>query len=58
MYLPGSNIQGIVSQKSIVKTLYGEKTLNGMSASVSTQKLFHTIVVHCKPPMEKIGICY
>ena len=29
-----------------------------MSVSVSTPKLFYTIVVHCKWPIEKIGICY
>ena len=29
-----------------------------MTESVSTQKLFHKIVVHGKPPIEKICICY
>ena len=44
--------------KNIVKTDYFPSSENGMTESVSTQKLFHTIVVRRKPAIEKIGICY
>ena len=29
-----------------------------MTVSVSTRKPFYTIVERCKPPIEKISICY
>ena len=60
VYVPlGSNIPGIVSQKRIVKTFdYFPSSKNRMTESVSTQKLFHAIVVHSKPPLEEIGINY
>ena len=49
-----------ISQKSIVKTFvdYFPPRTNGMTKSVGTQKLFHTVVVHSKPRIEKIGICH
>ena len=31
---------------------------NGMIESVSTQRIFHTSVVHSKPSIEKRSICY
>ena len=44
--------------QSIVKNDYFPSSENGMTESESTQKLFHTIAVRRKPPIEKIGICY
>ena len=58
MYLTGN--QKRVSQESIVKTLLIIFLLvNRITESVSTQKLFHTVVVYSKPPTEKkVSVIY
>ena len=57
MYILRSNIQGIVYQKKYIEKFvdYFPFSKNGMTEPVSTQKLFHTEVLHSKPPIEKIA---
>ena len=58
MYLKGSIIQGIPKKYSENFVDYFPSSENRITKSVGTQKLFHGIVVHSKPLIEKIVICY
>ena len=49
---------GIIKKYSENLVDYFPPGKNGMTESVSTQKLFHIIVVHSKPFIKKTGICY
>ena len=46
-------IQSILKKCSINFVDYFPPSKNKINESVSTQKFFHTIVVHSEPPIEK-----
>ena len=58
IYLSGIKIQDITRKYSENFVDYFPPSKNRMTESVSTQKLFQSIVVHSKPPIERNSICY
>ena len=58
MYLSGRKIQSIPKKYSENFVDYSHLSKNGMTESVSTQKVFCTIVAYSKPLFEKNGIGY
>ena len=58
MYFSGSKIKGIPKEYNKNVVDYFPPSKNVMNESVSPQKLFHTIVLHSKPSIKEIGICY
>ena len=54
-YYTGYRIQKTYSENIVD---YFPSRKNGMAVLVSTQKIFHTVAVRYKPPIERIDIYY